>query len=110
MLAVGYGTPFTNKIIRTIMRNPGRIRSRSCDFIGPRTAELRAAIAAPKITRMIEIDLHITGHYIFTPAGIAYTVKCLSCPGFPRSIVPVAEFTLIFHVPTVLTFRWSLAR
>jgi hypothetical protein len=90
------------------MRYQGRICTKSRHFICPCTTELGAAIAAPQIANVIEIDFHIAGNNIFVSGRILNTFKRPGCPGFTGSVVPITEFALVFHVPAILTFSGTL--
>jgi hypothetical protein len=93
---------------RIIVGLTSRIGPGSLHLGGPGTGKLRTTITARKIASVIEINFNIRRNCIFCPIRITNPFKVHSGPGLSRSIVSVAEFALIFHVPTIGTFCRTL--
>ena len=77
-------------------------------FLCPGGAELWATIAAGKVAGVAEIYFHIAGNGIFSAIAVGNVFKVHCCPWLTAAIMSITELTKILHVPTVLTFCWSL--
>jgi hypothetical protein len=102
MLSGRNNAPIPGKMIHAVVRSTGSIRPHSLGFIVPTATKLRTTITTLEIASVIKINFNITrDNVIFGSCAIFYSSKIHSGPGFPRTIVPVAEFALVLHVPTV---------